>query len=120
MAECYHKVVEENQCVSLKTLAVTGRDLIQAGYKPGPELGEVLKEMLEHVLEEPSDNTKEKLMEFIKEKTLEVYGPYICISRFRKERYGNILMDHTFVYRIFNRLRNGSYLRYNLTAKSNS
>ena len=35
------------------------------GYKPGPELGEVLKEMLEHVLEEPSDNTKEKLMEFI-------------------------------------------------------
>ena len=55
----------EKQCVSLKTLAVTGRDLIQAGYKPGPELGEVLKEMLEHVLEEPSDNTKEKLMEFI-------------------------------------------------------
>ena len=41
------------------------QDLIQAGYKPGPELGEVLKEMLEHVLEEPSDNTKEKLMEFI-------------------------------------------------------
>ena len=39
--------------------------MIQAGYKPGPELGEVLKEMLEHVLEEPSDNTKEKLMEFI-------------------------------------------------------
>ena len=68
VAECYHKVVKENQCVSLKTLAVTGRDLIQAGYKPGPELGEVLKEMLEHVLEEPSDNTKEKLMEFIKEK----------------------------------------------------
>ena len=65
VAECYHKVVEEKQCVSLKTLAVTGRDLIQAGYKPGPELGEVLKEMLEHVLEEPSDNTKEKLMEFI-------------------------------------------------------
>ena len=65
LPECYHKVVEENQCVSLKTLAVTGRDLIQAGYNPGPELGEVLKEMLEHVLEEPSDNTKEKLMEFI-------------------------------------------------------
>ena len=49
VAECYHKVVEEKQCVSLKTLAVTGRDLIQAGYKPGPELGEVLKEMLEQI-----------------------------------------------------------------------
>ena len=65
VAECYHKVVEEQQCVSLKTLAVTGRDLIQAGYKPGPELGELLKELLEHVLEEPADNTKDKLMEFI-------------------------------------------------------
>ena len=66
VTECYHKIHEEKQCVSLKTLAVTGRDLIQAGYKPGPELGEVLKELLEHVLEEPNDNTKDKLMEFIK------------------------------------------------------
>ena len=68
VTECYHKVLEEKQCVSLKTLAVTGRDLIQAGYKPGPELGEVLKEMLEHVLEEPTDNTKDKLMMIIKDK----------------------------------------------------
>ena len=65
---CYQKIVEEKQCVSLKTLALTGRDLIQAGYKPGPELGEILKKLLEHVLEEPSDNTKEKLMEIIKDK----------------------------------------------------
>ena len=63
--EAYEVILNEHQCVSLKTLAITGKDLIQAGYKPGPELGEVLKEMLEHVLEEPSDNTKEKLMEFI-------------------------------------------------------
>ena len=65
---CYQKIVEEKQCVSLKTLALTGRDLIQAGYKPGPGLGEILKKLLEHVLEEPSDNTKEKLMEIIKDK----------------------------------------------------
>ena len=68
VTECYRKVIEEKQCVSLKTLAVTGRDLIQAGYKPGPELGKVLKEMLEHVLEEPYDNTKDKLMMIIKDK----------------------------------------------------
>ena len=30
--------------------------------------GEILKKLLEHVLEEPSDNTKEKLMEIIKDK----------------------------------------------------
>ena len=80
VAECYHKVVEEKQCVSLKTLAVTGRDLIQAGYKPGPELGEVLKEMLEHVLEEPSDNTKEKLMEFIKENIRSIWTVHLYIE----------------------------------------
>ena len=32
---CYEQIVEKKQCVSLKSLAVTGRDLIQAGYKPG-------------------------------------------------------------------------------------
>ena len=28
----YEKILEEQQCVSLKTLAVTGKDLIEAGY----------------------------------------------------------------------------------------
>ena len=28
---CYEQIVEKKQCVSLKSLAVTGRDLIQAG-----------------------------------------------------------------------------------------
>ena len=62
---CYEEMHRENQCVSLKTLAVTGRDLIQAGYKPGPELGEILNRLLEHVLDVPEDNTKEKLMSLI-------------------------------------------------------
>ena len=51
--------------LTMKTLAVTGRDLIQAGYKPGPELGEILNRLLEHVLDVPEDNTKEKLMSLI-------------------------------------------------------
>ena len=62
---CYEEMLKQNQCVSLKTLAVTGRDLIQAGYKPGPELGEILNRLLEHVLDVPEDNTKEKLMSLI-------------------------------------------------------
>ena len=62
---CYEEMLKQNQCVSLKTLAVTGRDLIQAGYKPGPELGEILNRLLEHVLDIPEDNTKEKLMSLI-------------------------------------------------------
>ena len=67
VTECYHRVLEQKHCVSLKTLAVTGRDLISAGSKPGPELGEILKEMLDHVLEYPQDNDREKLLALLKE-----------------------------------------------------
>ena len=65
--ECYNQIREEAQCVSMKSLAVSGRDLIQAGFKPGQEMGQLLNRMLDHVLEVPEDNTKEKLMAFIKE-----------------------------------------------------
>lgn len=49
-------------CLSLKQLAVTGKDLIAEGMQPGPELGVVLQRMLEDVLEYPEHNTKEYLL----------------------------------------------------------
>lgn len=58
----YRVIVAKRQCISLKDLAVSGRDLIAAGIKPGPELGAILQQMLEHVLEVPEDNTQEKLL----------------------------------------------------------
>lgn len=62
---CYQKILEENQCVSLKQLAVKGKDLIEAGYRPGPEIGEKLNFLLEHVLEFPEDNRKEILLSLL-------------------------------------------------------
>lgn len=59
----YQEILAQGQCVSLKTLAVTGKDLIQAGMKPGKEMGTVLEELLQHVLEYPEDNQKERLLE---------------------------------------------------------
>lgn len=58
----YEEVCGQRQCVSLKGLAVNGSDLIQAGWKPGKELGEVLQELLELVLEQPRCNTPEILL----------------------------------------------------------
>lgn len=58
----YEAVRQQNQCVSLKTLAVTGSDLIAAGWKPGRELGEILRRLLELVLEKPECNKKEYLL----------------------------------------------------------
>ena len=63
--QLYRKVCDEKQCVSLKTLAVTGSDLIDAGLKPGPGLGEMLNRLLDMVLENPECNTKEQLLEIV-------------------------------------------------------
>ncbi len=65
--QLYQEIVAHNQCVSLKTLAVTGKDLIGLGMKPGKELGEMLQRLLEHVLEYPEHNTREFLLEQVKE-----------------------------------------------------
>ncbi len=59
----YQEIREEGQCVALKDLAVTGRDLMGIGWKPGRELGAALQKLLELVLEEPERNTKERLLE---------------------------------------------------------
>lgn len=67
--DVYQRILEEKQCVSLKTLAVNGKDLIeQAGMKPGKELGEVLNELLDLVTEDPARNTREYLLKAAKER----------------------------------------------------
>lgn len=58
----YEEILDRGQCISLKTMALTGRDLIDAGYTPGKELGEILEKLLVHVLENPEDNKKEILL----------------------------------------------------------
>ena len=62
MEEACREILAKGQCVSLKTLAVKGADLIAAGYAPGPQLGETLEALLEDVLEFPEHNTKEYLL----------------------------------------------------------
>ena len=62
LEKIYKGVIEAEECVSLRTLAVTGRDLIDMGMKPGKELGAVLNQLLEIVLDNPEKNTKEELL----------------------------------------------------------
>jgi tRNA nucleotidyltransferase (CCA-adding enzyme) len=59
----YQKIMDEQQCISIKELAVNGSDLIADGMQPGKEIGEVLKQLLEMVLEDPAQNTRENLLE---------------------------------------------------------
>ncbi len=67
--ELYEEIRNRGECVSLKSLAVTGKDLIEAGMKPGKEMGAALQKLLEHVLDEPEHNTREYMMEHWRELT---------------------------------------------------
>ena len=58
----YKQILEQKECISLKTLAVNGSDLIEAGVKPGKEIGEQLNHLLDIVLKDPQKNTKEYLL----------------------------------------------------------
>ncbi len=48
--------------LTLKDLAVTGDDLLAAGVRPGPEVGETLQRLLADVLEDPTRNTRDRLL----------------------------------------------------------
>lgn len=61
----YGDIISAGQCVSLKDLAVTGRDLIAAGITPGKEIGEKLNQLLDLVIDNPSLNTKETLLKYL-------------------------------------------------------
>ena len=66
--ELYQHALLEDQCVTLRQLAVSGRDLMDLGMKPGRELGNMLSELLEYVIDDPERNRKEILCGYVREK----------------------------------------------------
>lgn len=64
--EIFAGIIEREECLSLKDLAVTGKDLIEMGIKPGKEIGEILNGFLEMVIENPTLNKKEILLNKLK------------------------------------------------------
>lgn len=62
--ELYQEILEDEECTSLRMLAVKGTDLIAWGMQPGKEIGEMLARLLEEVLDNPQNNQKEKLYSF--------------------------------------------------------
>jgi tRNA nucleotidyltransferase (CCA-adding enzyme) len=51
----------------LSDLSVDGNDLIDAGFQPGPQLGRILDELLDAVVDQPSLNSREQLLARAKE-----------------------------------------------------
>jgi len=59
------EVLREKPPVSLKDLAVNGKDLFELGYKEGKDIGEALKKLLKIVVEKPELNKKKILFKLL-------------------------------------------------------
>lgn len=59
------EAVAENACWSMDQLAIRGSDLMALGVRPGPELGGLLKQALDAVIDGVVPNDREKLLRFL-------------------------------------------------------
>lgn len=59
----FKAITDRGDCLDTKNLAIDGAALIACGIEPGKDVGRLLKEALELVLEKPELNTKEQLLE---------------------------------------------------------
>jgi len=62
LKERIKKIENEHSALSLKDLKVNGKDLIEAGLKPGKKLGLILNELFQTVLDDPEMNDRGKLI----------------------------------------------------------
>ena len=56
------QIREENSCLTVKDLAINGRDLIALGFAPGKNLGKCLDHLYNQVMEEVLPNERELLL----------------------------------------------------------
>ncbi len=63
----FEQIVSEGECVTVAELAVSGKDVIAAGVPRGPEIGRLLKRLLDMVIDDPSQNDRDILLAKIDE-----------------------------------------------------
>lgn len=64
--EVLENVLDAEQCFTIKDLAVSGKDLIEVGYKQGKQLGAALQGLLDCVIADEVENDNIKLLELAK------------------------------------------------------
>jgi len=58
-----YNYVSSGKCYKVSQLDISGNDLINAGIKPGKQIGEILNMLLDEVINEKIPNSKDKLLE---------------------------------------------------------
>ena len=59
-------VLQDTPCLSLKSLALSGNDLLSLGMAPGPRMGQLLNHILELVADGDLPNEKPALLAYAK------------------------------------------------------
>ena len=62
-----HRVLATNPPLDIGDLAIDGGDLKALGLAPGPQFGEILRELLDSVIDDPSLNERTKLLAMVRE-----------------------------------------------------
>lgn len=63
----YHEILKKQEALSVKDLKIDGKDLLTMGVPQGAEIGRILKQLLEEVVDEPERNTREYQMQRARE-----------------------------------------------------
>jgi tRNA nucleotidyltransferase (CCA-adding enzyme) len=61
------KAIEEGNALTTQDLAVSGADVLEYVESPGPIVGQILRTLLDRVLDDPSLNTRDKLLPLIEQ-----------------------------------------------------
>ncbi len=66
-SKCLSGILNRGDCLFVKDMAVSGKDLISMGIKPGKEMGSILNSLLDRVIQKPELNRREILIKIIKD-----------------------------------------------------
>lgn len=65
--ELLEQLRQEDACLHIRDLAVKGQDLMAMGIAPGPQMGDILKQLLLQVQEQQLPNEKDILLKYVEE-----------------------------------------------------
>lgn len=66
VVEEFERILKEKECFNLDSLAVNGKDIIHLGVLKGEKIGEILRTLLDNVIDGKLVNEKSELLEFAK------------------------------------------------------
>lgn len=66
VVEEFERILVEKECFNLESLAVNGKDIIHLGVVKGEKIGQILRTLLDYVIDEKLKNEKDELLNFAK------------------------------------------------------